>query len=213
MPEPARFALHKILVSRLRTNLLVKSQKDIQHACVMLGEHRSGDIRTRLLDLPRSARPMVRRALLGVRSMLETHEGALFGFEESIGAGHAVPHFRAGISDDQPRVPYSMPSPHIAGVDAVVPVVRASHRHAALRCGVRCEQSGCRMGADAVAKRCKSCNRDDKTSRRGRSQSDTRKRPLVGRVLAAPTFDRQIAEPWSSCLIATHGRCAEERCA
>jgi hypothetical protein len=89
VPDPARFAIHKILVSRLRTNMLVKSQKDIQQACVMLamlGEHRSGDIELACSNLPRSARPMVRRTLPDVRSMLEAHEGALFEFEESIGA-------------------------------------------------------------------------------------------------------------------------------
>ncbi|WP_245639604.1 GSU2403 family nucleotidyltransferase fold protein [Paraburkholderia heleia] len=89
VPDPARFAIHKILVSRLRTNMLVKSQKDIQQACVMLamlGEHRSGDIELACSNLPRSARPMVRRALPKVRSTLEAHEGALFELEEGIGA-------------------------------------------------------------------------------------------------------------------------------
>ena len=89
VPDPARFAIHKILVSRLRTNMLVKSQKDVQQACVMLamlGEHRSGDIELACSNLPRSARAMVRRALPEVRRMLEAHEGALFEFEESIGA-------------------------------------------------------------------------------------------------------------------------------
>ena len=40
-------------MSRLRTNMLVKSQKDIQQACVllaMLGEHRSGDIELACAD-------------------------------------------------------------------------------------------------------------------------------------------------------------------
>ncbi|MBB3259325.1 hypothetical protein F4827_004200 [Paraburkholderia bannensis] len=89
VPDPARFAIHKILVSRLRTQMLVKSQKDVEQACVllaMLGEHRSGDIETACADLPKSARALVRRALPEVRRALEAHDGALAEFEESIGA-------------------------------------------------------------------------------------------------------------------------------
>jgi hypothetical protein len=87
VPEPARFAIHKILVSRLRTNILVKSQKDIQQACVllaMLGEHRTGEIELACADLPRSARPMVRRALPEVRRALEGHPGAFAELEEGL---------------------------------------------------------------------------------------------------------------------------------
>jgi hypothetical protein len=88
VPEPARFAIHKILVSRLRTNMLVKSQKDVQQACVllaMLGEHRSGDIELACADLPRSARPLVHRALPDVRRELDAHDGALAELEEGLG--------------------------------------------------------------------------------------------------------------------------------
>lgn len=88
VPDPARFAIHKILVSRLRTNMLIKSQKDVQQACVllaMLGEHRSGDIELACSDLPKSARALVRRALPEVQRTLEAHEGALAEFEEGLG--------------------------------------------------------------------------------------------------------------------------------
>ncbi|WP_233886997.1 GSU2403 family nucleotidyltransferase fold protein [Paraburkholderia flagellata] len=88
VPDPARFAIHKILVSRLRTNMLVKSQKDIEQACVllaMLGEHRSGDIELACTDFPRSARTMIRRALPDVRRALEAHDGALAELEEGLG--------------------------------------------------------------------------------------------------------------------------------
>lgn len=88
VPDPARFAIHKILVSRLRTNMLIKSQKDVQQACVllaMLGEHRSGDIELACSDLPKSARTLVRRALPEVQRTLEAHEGALAEFEEGLG--------------------------------------------------------------------------------------------------------------------------------
>ncbi|WP_028227926.1 GSU2403 family nucleotidyltransferase fold protein [Paraburkholderia ferrariae] len=90
VPDPARFAIHKILVSRLRTNMLLKSQKDVQQACVllaMLGEHRSGDIEAACADLPASARTLVRRALPEVRRVLHAHEGALDEFESGVGAG------------------------------------------------------------------------------------------------------------------------------
>lgn len=59
VPSPARFAIHKLLVSRLRTSMLVKSGKDVQQACVllaMLGEHRTGDIEDACAALPRSSR-------------------------------------------------------------------------------------------------------------------------------------------------------------
>ncbi|WP_322045250.1 GSU2403 family nucleotidyltransferase fold protein [Paraburkholderia sp. J67] len=89
VPDPARFAIHKILVSRLRTNMLIKSQKDIQQACVllaMLGEHRSGDIEQACSELPKSLRAQVRRALTDVRRMLEAHEGALAELEDGLRA-------------------------------------------------------------------------------------------------------------------------------
>src|SRR5690606_6618621 len=35
VPLPERFAVHKLLVSRLRTGRDVKSQKDVQQACVV----------------------------------------------------------------------------------------------------------------------------------------------------------------------------------
>jgi hypothetical protein len=83
VPEPARFAIHKLLVSRLRTNTLVKSQKDVRQASVllaMLGEHRTGDIEDACAALPRSARALVRRTLPEVEALMRgAHEA---GFEE-----------------------------------------------------------------------------------------------------------------------------------
>jgi hypothetical protein len=89
VPDPARFAIHKLLVSRLRTNTIVKSQKDVQQASVllaMLGEHRTGDIEDACGDLPASARSLVRRALPEVRRLLAAHEGVFDELEASIGA-------------------------------------------------------------------------------------------------------------------------------
>ncbi|MEX3956306.1 GSU2403 family nucleotidyltransferase fold protein [Trinickia sp. EG282A] len=88
VPDPARFAVHKLLVSRLRTNTLVKSQKDVQQACVllaMLGEHRSGEIEGACAALPKSSRSLVRRVLPEVRRHMESaHEGALHELEASL---------------------------------------------------------------------------------------------------------------------------------
>jgi hypothetical protein len=50
----------------------------------MLGEHRTGEIELACADLPRSARPMVRRALPEVRSVLEGHAGAFAELEEGL---------------------------------------------------------------------------------------------------------------------------------
>jgi hypothetical protein len=88
VPDAARFAIHKLLVSRLRTNMLVKSQKDVQQAAVllaMLGEHRTGDIEDACADLPVSARALVRRALPEAGRLLAAHEGALSELEAGIG--------------------------------------------------------------------------------------------------------------------------------
>ncbi|WMY06704.1 GSU2403 family nucleotidyltransferase fold protein [Paraburkholderia phenoliruptrix] len=88
VPEPARFAIHKLLVSRLRTNTLVKSQKDVRQASVllaMLGEHRTGDIEDACAELPRSARALVRRALPEVEALMrEAHEAGLAELESGL---------------------------------------------------------------------------------------------------------------------------------
>ncbi|MDR3101600.1 MAG: nucleotidyltransferase domain-containing protein, partial [Paraburkholderia sp.] len=89
VPDPARFAIHKLLVSRLRASMLVKSHKDVHQACVllaMLGEHRSGEIEDACEDLPASARALVRRALPDVRRLLAAHEGALEELKAGTGA-------------------------------------------------------------------------------------------------------------------------------
>lgn len=88
VPGAARFAIHKLLVSRLRTNMLVKSQKDVEQACVLLaalGELRSGEIEEACAALPKSSRELVRRVLPQVRELMErAHEGALGELEASL---------------------------------------------------------------------------------------------------------------------------------
>jgi hypothetical protein len=88
VPDPARFAIHKLLVSRLRSSTLVKSQKDVHQACVllaMLGEHRTGDIEDACDALPRSSRALVRRALPEARQLLgANHEASYDELEASL---------------------------------------------------------------------------------------------------------------------------------
>lgn len=83
VPDPARFAIHKLLVSRLRTHTVIKSRKDVRQACVllaMLGEHRTGEIEDACAELPRSSRALVRRSLPEVEELMLTHHEA--GFDE-----------------------------------------------------------------------------------------------------------------------------------
>jgi hypothetical protein len=88
VPVPARFAVHKLLVSRLRTNTLLKSQKDVRQACVllaMLGEHRTGDIEDACAELPQSARALVRRTLPEVGKIMRAdHAAGLDELETSL---------------------------------------------------------------------------------------------------------------------------------
>lgn len=74
VPLPERFALHKLLVSQLRTSRDSKTEKDIFQAAVMLavlGERFPGAIEEAALKLPDSARRYVRSAMELVRPRLE----------------------------------------------------------------------------------------------------------------------------------------------
>lgn len=66
VPDPARFALHKLLVAALRVNERDKIRKDIHQAAVlllMLAEHQPGDIEDALAALPKSAHAYARKRL------------------------------------------------------------------------------------------------------------------------------------------------------
>jgi hypothetical protein len=68
VPLPERFALHKLLVSQLRTG--AKADKDRFQATVLLaalGDRSPGAIAQALADSPRSARRLVRQALAAVK--------------------------------------------------------------------------------------------------------------------------------------------------
>ena len=66
VPVPERFAIHKLVVSRLRTNRDAKTEKDVFQASVLLaslGEKFPGAIETAVMDLPASARKYLAKAL------------------------------------------------------------------------------------------------------------------------------------------------------
>lgn len=80
VPMPERFALHKLVVSQLRTGREAKSSKDIFQAAVLLaalGERFPGAIGTAAAHLPRSARKHARKALPLVLDLLQDHPRAI----------------------------------------------------------------------------------------------------------------------------------------
>lgn len=75
VPLPERFAVHKLLVSRLRGSRGVKSERDILQACVLLavlGERHPGAIEPALKQVPKSARKYLKPAIGSARAVLET---------------------------------------------------------------------------------------------------------------------------------------------
>jgi hypothetical protein len=76
VPVPERFAIHKLIVSQLRTNRDAKSEKDIDQAAILLavvGEKYSGAIETAVLALPVSARKYLIRAMAPALQRLENY--------------------------------------------------------------------------------------------------------------------------------------------
>lgn len=80
VPAPERFALHKLLVSQLRTERSAKNQKDVLQASVILAvlsDHHPGAIEEAVDDLPLSARSHVRAgAALAMRLLAHSHPRA-----------------------------------------------------------------------------------------------------------------------------------------
>ncbi len=73
VPLPERFAIHKLLVSRLRVERGAKSDKDIHQAsvlCAVLGETHPGALEAALSAVPRRARRHLRPALESVGRLL-----------------------------------------------------------------------------------------------------------------------------------------------
>lgn len=74
VPLPERFAIHKLVVSRLRAGRSAKSEKDVQQACVLcavLAERHPGALESAIQTLPRRATKHFRAALESVRPILE----------------------------------------------------------------------------------------------------------------------------------------------
>lgn len=76
VPAPERFAVHKLVVSQLRTSREAKAGKDIFQAGVILaalGDRFPGAIETAVGDLPASARKHVAKAMPAVLRILQNH--------------------------------------------------------------------------------------------------------------------------------------------
>lgn len=75
VPLPERFAIHKLVVSRLRTGRNAKSDKDVFQACVLcavLAESHSGAIEAAVERVPRRAKKYLTPAIKSARRFLET---------------------------------------------------------------------------------------------------------------------------------------------
>lgn len=87
IPVAERFAIHKLVVSQLRTNRDAKTEKDIFQASIILaalGEKFPGAINAAVTDLPVSARKYLVRTMDQVLSRLQAHPRTAEEFEESI---------------------------------------------------------------------------------------------------------------------------------
>jgi hypothetical protein len=74
VPLPERFAVHKLIVSRLRTGRDAKSDKDIFQACVLcaaLADGHPGAIESAVARVPRSAKKHLKPAIATARRYIE----------------------------------------------------------------------------------------------------------------------------------------------
>lgn len=74
VPLPERFAVHKLIVSRLRTGRETKSDKDVFQACVLcaaLAESYPGAIESAVTQVPRRAKKYLKLAMESARRYLE----------------------------------------------------------------------------------------------------------------------------------------------
>lgn len=87
VPVPERFAIHKLVVSQLRTGRDAKAGKDIHQASILLavlGEKFTGAIESAVDDLPASAHRYLKRAKPAVIAALVSHPRALAEFEGAL---------------------------------------------------------------------------------------------------------------------------------
>ncbi len=80
VPLPERFAVHKLVVSQLRSGREAKSDKDIFQACVLcaaLAESHPGAVESAVAEIPQRARKYLKPAIESARRFLDqTHERA-----------------------------------------------------------------------------------------------------------------------------------------
>jgi hypothetical protein len=91
VPLPERFAVHKLLVSRLRAGREAKSDKDVFQACVLcaaLAESHPGAIESAVAQVPRRAKKYLPPAVESARRYLDPAHGR--AWEELSGA--AIPY-------------------------------------------------------------------------------------------------------------------------
>ena len=87
VPVPERYAIHKLIISRLRTGREAKAGKDVLQACVLaavLGDSHPGALEAARSQVPRRARKHLDRALEVALPLLEAHPRAR---EELTGMG------------------------------------------------------------------------------------------------------------------------------
>lgn len=87
IPVAERFAVHKLLVSQLRTNRDAKSEKDVFQAAVVLaalGEKFPGAIETAVLDTPISARKYLANTMESVLDLMQDHPRATEELESAV---------------------------------------------------------------------------------------------------------------------------------
>jgi hypothetical protein len=80
VPLPERFAIHKLIVSRLRIGRDAKSAKDVHQAailCAALADTHSGALEAALANVPRRARRHLEPALTDLHRLLGDHPRAL----------------------------------------------------------------------------------------------------------------------------------------
>lgn len=87
VPVAERFAVHKLVVSQLRTSRNTKTEKDIHQASVLLaalGERYPGAIEAAVNDLPASARKYLVRACVPALELLRSHPRAAGELTEAV---------------------------------------------------------------------------------------------------------------------------------
>jgi hypothetical protein len=93
VPLPERFAIHKLVVSRLRAGRVTKSTADLRQACVLsavLAETHSGALETAIAQVPRRAVRHLRNALAAAQPVLKQDHPRAWAELSSGGTGRAT---------------------------------------------------------------------------------------------------------------------------